>query len=371
MMKIGIVGAGNIGTALAADLAQRHCVKLYSSRPFEFSDKVVYKDSAGDMSFDSHIEIVSDKYADVVCGVDIVFVCLPTYLIKIAAEHIASALTAPVPICFVPGAGGVEFLAKRLADMRCPIVGLDRVPYVARVIEYGKSVLASKKSKTRIAVMRNTQSSLLDDISFILDMPATRIRNFLSVSLTPTLHISRLYDLYGSMIHPERVEHDPLFYGEWRDSASSICFELDNELHSVCEVLLKFGINTSEVVPYAIHYEAPSVCDLTLKLRSIQSLSKIHGPVVRRRNELFLDINSRYFTESFPYRLALVKGLADLAGVKVPLSDKVLSWYSKIAGKEYFVNGRFCGKDTIECSMPQNFGICDIEKLLSYYSENI
>lgn len=370
-MKIGIVGAGNIGTALATDLARRHFVKLYSSRPREFDDKVVYRDSAGDMSFDSHIEVVSDKYAEVVRGVDLVFVCLPTYLIKAASEGIASSLSEPVPVCFVPGAGGVEFLAKSLVDMKCPFAGLDRVPYVARVVEYGKCVSASKKAKTRIAFLRNGGRSVFDAISTALDMPATMMKSFLSVSLTPTLHISRLYDLYGAMCSSDRVENDPFFYAEWRDSASSICLELDKELHCLCEALSHLGLDTSEVVPYTVHYESPTVHDLTLKLQSIQSLSRIHGPVVRNGSEFMLDINSRYFTESFPYRLALVKGLADIADVKVPMSDRVLMWYSKMAGKEYFVNGRLCGKDVIECSIPQNFGIRDIDSLVAYYSERI
>ena len=367
-MKIGIVGAGNIGTALAADLSQRHSVKLYSSRPHEFSGKVKYIDSVTQSHFDSQIESVSNRYEDIVCDADIVFVCLPTYLIRDAAERIARSLSHPVPVCFVPGAGGVEFLAKRLVDIGCPIAGLDRVPYVARLIEYGECVSASKKKNTRIAFLRNGGSQLFDMISTVLDMPATMMKSFLSMSLTPTLHISRLFDLYGDFNRPGCVANDPLFYAEWRDSASLICLSLDKELHSVCRVLSSLGIDTSEVVPYTVHYESPTVHALTLKLQSIQSLSKIHGPVVRDGDKYILDIDSRYFTESFPYRLALVKGLADIVGQDVPLSDKVLMWYSMLAGKQYFVNGKFCGTDTLECSMPQNFGITDVESLVAYYS---
>jgi hypothetical protein len=368
-MKIGIIGAGNIGTALAADLAQRHCVKLYSSRAHKFSGKVKYVDSITNSNFDSQIEFVSDRYEDVVCDADIVFVCLPTYLIRATAERIALSLNKPVPVCFVPGAGGVEFLAKSLVDVGCPIAGLDRVPYVSRLVEYGKCVSASKKRNTRIAFLRNGDRPFFNAISTVLDMPATMMKSFLSVSLTPTLHISRLYDLYGDIDRPGYVPSNPLFYAEWRDSASLICLELDKELHSVCNGLLSVGLDTSEVVPYTAHYESPTAHALTLKLHTIQSLSRIYGPIVAKGNKFMLDINSRYFTESFPYRLALVKGLADILGQDVPLSDKVLMWYSRLAGKEYFVNGNFCGKDALECSMPQNFGVSDIESLVAYYSK--
>lgn len=366
-MKIGIIGSGNIGTALAVDLARRHQVRLHSSRPERFSGELTYKDSSGEGEFRARLELVSRKYEDVLANAEIVFVCLPTFLIRSASEQIALALNAPVPICFVPGAGGVEFLSRRLVDRGCPILGLDRVPYVARLVEYGKTVSANKKKSARMAFFRNASTELFETVSNLLDMPMARMRSFISMSLTPTLHVSRLYDLYGDMDHVGTVSGNPLFYAEWRDSASLICLEVDRELHDVCNAISRLGIDTSEVIPYTTHYEVGSYRELTRKLRSIQSLSGIYGPVVKKENEFALDIDSRYFTESFPFRLALVKGLADIADVSIPLSSKILTWYSRLANKDYFREGRFCGEDAKECCCPQNFGIHDVPSLMSYY----
>lgn len=368
-MKIGIVGAGNIGTALAADIARSHEVRLYSSKPKCFERDILYIESTGSEKYSSQLYLVSDDYADVVNGADLIFVCLPTFLIRKASDSIAKNLKKNTPVCFVPGAGGIEFLSRSLVERGCPIAGLERVPYVARLVEYGKCVSASKKTKARIAFFRDETEGLFDMITEVLGMQTTRMRGFISVSLTPTLHVSRLYDLYSEMGRVEYLDENPLFYGDWRDSASLICLELDSELHQVCDALCKSGIDASELVPYTIHYESPTYYDLTAKLRSIKSLATIRGPVAKKDGKYILDVDSRYFTESFPFRLALVKGLADIVGVSVPLSDKVLAWYAKIANKNYYVKGDFIGKDVCECSCPQNFGIANLTDLVTYYSQ--
>jgi len=43
-------------------------------------------------------------------------------------------------ICIVPGTGGGECAFKKCIEMGCVVFGLQRVPSVARLIEYGKRV---------------------------------------------------------------------------------------------------------------------------------------------------------------------------------------------------------------------------------------
>ncbi|MCD7858537.1 MAG: NAD/NADP octopine/nopaline dehydrogenase family protein [Clostridiales bacterium] len=188
--------------------------------------------------------------------------------------------------------------------------------------------------------------------------------------LTPTLHISRLFSMYKDCNISDEYDSSPYFYRDWTDEDSVICYELDLELHRVCAKLTVLGIDMREVVPYPIHYESPTPEMLTKKLRSIRSFRDIKGPLRKNTNGKYvLDIKSRYFTESFPYRLAIVNGLAEIIGIDVPLSTKVLQWYCELANKEYYDDSmRLCGRDVGECNIPQNYGIHSINSLIDFYN---
>ena len=367
-MKIGIIGAGNIGTAIAADLARKNDITIFSSRPNEFEKRLKYEDSSGEYEYYSKIKCITNDYKVVVENSELLFICLPTYAISNAIKNILPYINNNHIIGYVPGAGGVEFFSKKLLEKGATIFGFERVPYVARVKEYGKVVSASKKPKYRAATLPSAKGEEIAKlITSLFEVECGVMSEFISMTLTPTLHVSRLYDIYKDYQPNEILDSNPLFYKEWRDSASYICFEVDKELHEVANALTKKGLPTDELVPYSIHYESETPELLTKKLQSIPSLSKIKGPVIDEDGVYRLDIESRYFTESYPYRLAIVRGLADLLKMEVPLTTEILKWYERIANKQYFINDDFCGPDVKECNIPQNYGINSIEELINLY----
>ena len=142
---------------------------------------------------------------------------------------------------------------------------------------------------------------------------------------------------------------------------------MDRELHLICDALSQCGIPTDEVVPYTIHYESPTEQALTNKLRSIPSLKDIRGPVIEKEGVYLLDLQSRYFTESYPYRLGVVKGLSVLLDKEMPMTDKVLRWYEVLSDKEYFTSDNHLGKDAADSSIPQEYGINSLSDLKEYY----
>lgn len=369
-MNIAIIGAGNMGTAMAADLARKHNVKLHTSKPHLFSGTLKYVDIETGSFFESSISLASDSYEAAVKDADIVFMTVPTQVIAETVEKILPHISSNTSVGYVPGAGGVEYLSAPLIAKGCCIFGFERVPYVARLKEYGRIVTASKKAKYRVAVFpKNRRDGLAETISELFDRPCSEMGSFLSMTLTPTLHTSRLYDLYADYQVGELLPNNPFFYGEWRDSASEICLQLDDELHDVTDALSRAGLDVSDLVPYRIHYESPDVKALTKKLRSIPSLNKIKGPVIENADGTFsLDLDSRYFIESFPYRLAIVKGLSELIGKEVPKTTEVMKWYAGLKNKDYFSDRGFNGKDILECNIPQNKGICTLEALIDFYS---
>lgn len=369
-MNVAIIGSGNIGTALAVDLSSRgHRVKIYSSRPERFEKKIRYIDMDDSSSFEAEISLVSDDYQEVLSDAEIVFIALPTFLVNNCIDHIIPYTSSNSTIGFIPGAGGIEYLSSQLLERGCTIFGFERVPYVARLETYGKTVMASKKPLCRIAsIPKEKSGSICKMISALLGMPCHPMMGFISMTLTPSLHYSRLYDLFKDYRPGYVYDRNPYFYKEWRDSASYITFELDKELHCVCDALISNGIDAREIVPYPVHYESETPEKLTQKLKSINSLKNIKSPLIETGDGKYtLDLDSRYFTESYPFRLCIVKGIADIMDVKVTKIDKVITWYQNLANKEYLVGEKIIGKDKNDCNIPQNQGIFTVDQLRQFY----
>ena len=247
-MKIGIIGAGNLGTAIAADLGRENNIRIYSSKPSLFSDTVTWIDDDTEERWSTDIDLASDSYEDVVADSDVVFVAVPTFMIRHVVESILPYIKRDTMIGFVPGAGGVEYLTRDIVSNGNTIFGFERVPYVARVQQYGVSVRASKKSKYRLAALPSSKTNeVCSIITNLFNRPCKPMSEFISMTLTPSLHASRLYDLYKDHITGQEYDQSPFFYREWRDSASYITFEIDEELHRVCESLTFNGI-TAKIV---------------------------------------------------------------------------------------------------------------------------
>lgn len=373
-MRIGIIGAGNEGTALAAYLANGHNdVTIYTSKPDLWNGFCEYTDSVTKENFISYKFEVTNEYKIAVQNKDIVFCALPTFLIDKSIDQFIDYLDDNTLVGFAPGAGGVEFLARKLIERHIIVFGFDRVPFVARLNEYGRSVNASLKKSVRISTIpREATGRVQRMLEELLQIKIGEIGIFLNITLTPTLHVSRAYDLFGKSELDGTWDRNIYFYREWTDAASELCFALDAELHKICDYLSSHELDCSEVVPYRIHYESKTPEALTKKLQSIMSLNDIKAPMVYTETGWKIDWNSRYFTESIPNRLCIVKGVAMICNIETKLADEILLWYEKSTGKQYFKldeNGNWIsGNDIRECTAPQAYDIYTLKQLQNYYN---
>ena len=101
---------------------------------------------------------------------------------------------------------------------------------------------------------------------------------------------------------------------------------MDKEFFSLLKAL---NVSTKHIKTLLEHYEATDAAGMTKKLRSIESLSTIQAPMKEVAEGWIPDFSSRYFTEDFPYGLALIHKLAHEKGVPTPTIDKVYEWGRK------------------------------------------
>jgi hypothetical protein len=82
------------------------------------------------------------------------------------------------------------------------------------------------------------------------------------------------------------------------------------------------------------------------------------------------DFNHRFLLEDIPC-LAVIRGIAEIAGVETPNLDTVLLWGQEKLNKEYLVGSRLTGKDVATTRCPQRYGFTRIEELLGYVDQPV
>lgn len=364
-MKYVIVGGGNIGTVLAAELKRitSQEVVVVTSRPTEWNGKITVFDESGQnlYSVDNiHFgkEFVSDG--------DVYFYTLPKQILSRKIKEQSEAVNDMAISVFLPGTGGMEYLLP--VDSKKAVIGLQRVPYIARIKKYGESVfLLSKKDEIFYAERGNTYGF---DISQVLEIKSTKLHNFLEVTLTPSnpiLHTSRLFAIFSGRPIDYLYSRNILFYEEWDDFSSEILIKCDAELQKAIAVLKE--INLSMVKSLTEHYESYDIPSMTKKISGIKAFKGIESPMKRiDENAYKADLESRYFKEDFSYGLFIIKAIAEICGTSTPTIDMILRWYEEISGEKLLTaNNKIISNK--KYNLPQNIGIDTVEKLVGFYKQ--
>jgi opine dehydrogenase len=373
-MNVCVIGGGNIGTTLSAELAYLNpemSVRLLTSRPHLFSKSIEVIDVEQGTSFFGTLDVISDDPAKVVTNADVIFITTPSFLMEKTFQEIKAHVKPGAIVGVIPGSGGCEFYWRQHFDESYTLFGFERVPYITRLAVYGKSVyLKSRKPHVTLASFPMSRlDAVCNTVSDICHVKCMKAANYLTITLTPSnpvLHTSRVYDLFHSASLDTRFPKNIEFYSEWTDHASEVMLGIDSELQEMCKVLAEMDMHG--VVSLKTHYESPTVSDLTRKIRSIPSFKGIYAPLIlTQSNEFKIDKNSRFFTEDFPYGLCIIKGFCEICGIDTPYIDKVLQWYQEFMGVEYYTKDGFTGKDLINTAIPQNFGIVSLEDVYGFY----
>ena len=369
-IKICILGGGNIGTLLLADLSKNASVRLFTSKPDIWKNEIEVYDSNNNLKYVGYADIISNNPDKVVTDADIIISTLPSQIFPEIMSIIKPYINPKAWIGIMPGSGGNEFYLRSILRSDQVIFGFQRVHGISRIKEYGSSVYdLGKKSELFIGSMpSNMAASISKKIESLIGIPCFPVPNYLSITLTPSnpiLHTSRLYSLFKD--YRETVWNNMvLFYREWDDFASDTLIGADQELQILCSKI--DGLDLLHVKSLKEHYESKTSEQMTNKIRSIEAFKDIHSPMLKEGDKYIPDFNSRYFNEDFPYGLCIIKSFCHLAGVKTPIIDKILHWYESINDLEYYINGEFVGKDLKKLLLPQNFGLCHIDDIVRFYS---
>ena len=328
MRKITICGGGSLGHVCIGFLSSQEglSVNLLTNHPEKWNWEISVKDGNGKV-FEGKLGAISSDPREVVPDVDMVILCLPGFLIKQTLEQIKPYLSEKTVVGSIVSSTGFFFFAHEVLGEKAKLFGFQRVPFIARVAEYGKSAnLLGYKSSLNMAVENvKDRESFRSFVEKSFNTPVNLLQSFYEACLTnsnPILHTGRLYSMWHDW-DGTPYDHCILFYKEWTEDAARWLVNMDAEF---MRLLDKLPMNPKAVPPLLEYYESADAKSLAAKLSSIKAFETIKAPMKETEKGWIPDFESRYFTEDFPFGLRFIVDLARKNGVDTPKIDVVYNW---------------------------------------------
>lgn len=327
-MKITICGGGSLGHVCIGVLSSQENIEvsILTSKPEKWNHRVRVYD-CNHKDYDGSLAKISSNPKDVIPCADIIFFCLPGFAIKEELKKIKPFLTDRSIVGTIVSSTGFFFFAHEILGDNAKLFGFQRVPFIARIAEYGQSAnLLGYKSSLKIAVENIEEKEHFRQlIESIFLTPTSLLSSFYEASLTnsnPILHTGRLYSMWKDW-DGEFYDHNILFYKEWTVEASEILIKMDAEFMKLLAVLHVSKEAVPSLLDYYESYDSQSLCN---KIKSIPAFQSITSPMKETENGWIPDFGSRYFTEDFPCGLSFIKRLCDENGIDAPIINKVYAW---------------------------------------------
>ncbi len=334
-MKHGLIGGGNIGALMAAELAaQGHEVVIYTSDPEKWSESIQIVDGDGNTVEESCAVEATSSLAHAVGGSAYIWITYPTSLFGEIAERLLPLVCSGQRIGIVPGACA-EFFFQPLIEKGCTLFGFQRVHSVARTVERGHVVaMLGRKASLQIASIPADQSeAIAKDVEQFFKMPTSPLPNYLALTLVPSnpiLHTARIATMFGDWGPGTTYPRNMLFYEDWTDEASRLMLQCDDELQTLCDSV---PLDLSDVTSLRTHYESATAEAMTQKISHIPAFKGLLSPMRQLQNGQWEpDFQSRYFSADFAFGLEAICQIAELAHVDSPNMHSILDWYHRVSG---------------------------------------
>ena len=332
-MKICICGGGSLGHVCAGVMASQEDVELniLSGHPDRWQKTITVTDLDG-KQFVAKINRISAKPEEVVTGQDIVLLCLPGFLIEKTLHDIKPFVEQAV-VGAVVSSTGFFFFAHEILGKNARLFGFQRVPFISRVAEYGKTANLLGYKSNLAAVLENVEDheSFRKNLEKLFVTPVVLLSNFYEVALSnsnPILHTGRLYSMFHGREN-EVFDHNILFYKEWTDEASQLLIDMDAEFF---QLLGKLNVHSLQTL--LDYYESTDASSLTRKIQSIPAFQTITSPMKQVEGGWMVDFESRYFTEDFPFGLRFISEAIHIEQFSAPNINMVYQWGESIINNQ-------------------------------------
>jgi hypothetical protein len=318
-------------------------------------------------------------------GCDVIIVSLPAFLHLPYLTALEPYIEDGCMIVGLPGQTGFEFDVRKALSPRlssCVVVNFESLPWICRVTEFAKSAsILGTKAKLVGAVQGNLAVARIGD-------PLESLQCLLGQP--PTISISG-HPLGITLRSPNGYSHPPMMFGRWKnwdgkglDAPPLLYEDIDEEtaqlLADVSDEVVATSrrimdqhpeVDLSQVIPmydWDIDCYGDDIGDKTNLMTALRTNSGYAGithPMIKLTDDRYApDFTHRFLAEDVPFGLVVVRGVAELAGVRTPRLDSVLCWCQSKMAKEYLVGSRLAGRDIATTRSPQRYGFTKLSEIL-------
>lgn len=331
-MNVCVYGGGNIAHSLAAKISSTQSVTVITRRPASWARRLTFEQ--GGNTVESRYDVVATDDVGVAATADVIFIALPQFATDESIDVLSRVMKRGATVVFTPAPSSTESFVRQLSAIGVNAIGYQRVPYISRIIEYGKRVSISiDRAVHRVAFSDASQFEPLSDVfSHWFGGSVSRLSSFLTFvfnNSNPLLHSSRMVVLFRNW-RERSYPVNPPFYAEWTDESSELYIAADREMLSVLRAVDPSGACERDYEPVLTHYGVVSAKELTEKIRSIESFKKILSPMVLKDGLWLPDFSSRYFEEDVDVGLSEIVKRSRLFEVSSPVLEGLLTAMSEI-----------------------------------------
>jgi hypothetical protein len=387
-IQITICGGGNAAHTLAGLLSSRQDISVLVYAPYgneaqlweqgmQQNNGITVKTPAGTIQGRPGAICTDPRAA--VAGSQIVLLALPAFAHAPILEQLAAYISPGAWVGSLPARGGFDMCAHHVLK-GCPtdisIFGFQTLPWACRIQEYGKQVtiLGTKSQVDMTAWPAGMAPVISARFQELLRLKINPTASFLSLALADTgqlIHPGIMYGLFHDW-NGQPFDKPSLFYQGVDAGIATILQQMSDEIQSLCVTLKEYypKLDLSAVRPLIdwlkLSYQTNIIDDSTLQssFASNTSYAGLLAPMQKTDGGYIPDFQARYLSEDVPYNLLVTRGIAELAGIAVPVIDKVLSWAQEQLGKEYLISGKLGGADIHQTRSPQHFGYTNLDQFV-------
>lgn len=327
MIRVAVLGTGNIGHALAALLGARQGfqVSLWG-RDLE-RRALVGITAYGELGIyavgSATTEPVLRRAVD---GADVVVCAVPAHARHSLLKRIRRHLDSCSLLLAWEGMGRFAESIEELGIRPQIGAGLQRSPMLCRKREAYRSVeILGVRSRVIAAPVDPRGLRQLQKLtSGVLPFPVVFVRDYSYAALSPSnplIHPARVY----ACAVQRTISPGARFYGDWDSYSSEVLLILHRELAELRDALRLSEKWLSTLVDRA---GPPSARQVTREILAARTLRSIPLPVRETSRGAELDRTHRFFREDIGEGLKYILDAAKERGVHLPMTEKICSWYA-------------------------------------------
>jgi len=391
--RVVICGTGSGAHALAA-VASRNgfevCVLSQSAdKAQRWTESMQHQPLAvigrnGDGAWTANSFQVTHDPAVAARGCDLIIFAVPIFSHERYLELLKPEIKDGCVIVGLPGQNGFEFEVRNTLGPKlrnCAVINFESLPWSCRVVEFGEKVRVNGTKKTLVGAIqgefpKTKVKQVLETLQRVLgEFPKLILSgHLLGINLMSLNAYSHPPIVYGRWKDwdGKPLDHEPLFFQGVDENTASLLEKISEEVVAISRrIMAEYpDVDLSQVVPmyeWDIAHYGDQIADKTNLMTALRTNALYQGrahPMVQISNGKYIpDFNHRFLLEDIPC-LAVIRGIAEIAGVETPNLDTVLLWGQEKLDKEYLVGSKLIGKDVATSRCPQRYGITSIEELL-------